>query len=85
VFLGLAGQAVKICGDTAVQRQIHDDHRGRVFALYDVLVNVGLVLGVTVVAFTAPESGRSVPDLIFVAVILLAAAVWYLPRKAART
>ena len=44
---GLAGQAVKICADTAVQHRIHDDHRGRVFSLYDVVINIGLVVGVT--------------------------------------
>ena len=78
VALGLAGQAVKICADTAVQTKIHDDHRGRVFSLYDVVVNIGLVAGVCFVAFTAPASGQSPFDLIVIAMLLLATAAVYL-------
>lgn len=80
VAVGLAGQSVKICGDTAVQQQIADDHRGRVFALYDVVLNVGLVAGVAAVAYTSPESGRSVADLIGIAAILIGTALWHLIR-----
>ncbi len=76
--LGLAGQAVKICADTAVQHRIHDDHRGRVFSLYDVVINIGLVLGVTLAAFTSPASGQSPVDLVFVAILLIATALVYL-------
>ncbi len=75
--LGLSGQAVKICADTIVQELIHDDHRGRVFALYDVVINVGLVLGVAFVAFTSPASGQSPFDIVVIAIMLLAAAFWY--------
>ena len=78
VALGLAGQAVKICADTAVQHRIHDDHRGRVFSLYDVVINIGLVTGVTLAAFTSPASGQSPFDLLFIAVLLIATALWYL-------
>ena len=38
--IGFAGQAVKVTSDTVVQRAVSDDHRGRVFSLYDVAVNV---------------------------------------------
>lgn len=76
--LGLAGQAVKICADTAVQHRIHDDHRGRVFSLYDVVINIGLVAGVTLAAFTSPASGQSPFDLVFVAILLIATALIYL-------
>lgn len=78
IALGLAGQAVKICADTAVQTKIHDDHRGRVFSLYDVVVNIGLVAGVCFVAFTAPASGQSTFDLVAIALLLLATAAGYL-------
>jgi len=57
--LGFTGQAVKVCSDTLVQREVPDEYLGRVFALFDVAVNASLVLGVTVVAFTSPESGVS--------------------------
>jgi MFS family permease len=75
--LGVSGQAVKICADTIVQELIHDDHRGRVFALYDVAINIGLVIGVAFVAATSPPSGQSIIDLIVIAVMLLLAALWY--------
>ncbi len=74
--LGFAGQAVKVCGDTLVQQRIHDDHRGRVFALYDVMVNLGLVVGISAVAFTYPASGQSTVDLVVMAVLLLGASAW---------
>ncbi|NQU36295.1 MAG: MFS transporter, partial [Actinobacteria bacterium] len=75
--LGVSGQAVKICADTVVQELIHDDHRGRVFTLYDVVINIGLVVGVAFVALTSPASGQSILDLIVIAVMLLLAALWY--------
>ena len=46
LFLGFAGQAVKVCSDTIVQEDVDDTHRGRVFSWYDVAVNVGIVTGV---------------------------------------
>ncbi len=78
VALGLAGQSTKICADTAVQTHIHDDHRGRVFSLYDVLVNIGLVLGVVFAALTSPASGKSPLDLVVVAGLLIGTALVYL-------
>lgn len=79
--LGLAGQSVKICADTAVQQYVTDDNRGRVFSLYDVLINVGLVVGVTAVAFTSPESGESTLDLVAITILLFVSAAWYLIRS----
>ncbi len=74
--LGFAGQCAKVCADTRVQQLIADDHRGRVFALYDVFVNVGLVAGVAAAAFATPLSGRAPLVLVGVAVLLLATAGW---------
>lgn len=76
VFLGFAGQVLKVCADTKVQRLIVDNHRGRVFALYDMAVNVGLVVGVTAAAFAVPLSGRSPLALATAGVVLLATAWW---------
>ena len=64
--------------DTIVQKAVSDDHRGRVFALYDVSVNIGLVIGVVWIAFTSPVSGLSVILDILIAAVLALAAVWYL-------
>jgi MFS family permease len=58
-FLGLVGQAIKLCSDAAVQREVDDAHRGRVFALADTLFNVTYVLAVAAAAGFAPPDGRS--------------------------
>lgn len=55
-FIGFAGQAAKVCGDTLVQEWIDEGNRGRVFALYDVAVNVALVAGVAFVALLDPRA-----------------------------
>jgi hypothetical protein len=76
--IGFAGQSVKVCGDTVVQRAVSDDHRGRVFSIYDVSVNVGLVAGICLVAFTAPPSGLAPWLDLAVGVLLVVCAGWYL-------
>ena len=78
VAIGLTGQAVKICADTEVQRELSDDHRGRAFSLYDISVNIGLVIGVALAAFSSPTSGQSVLENVLLAVILLGTAALYL-------
>ena len=85
--IGFAGQSVKVCGDTVVQRAVSDDHRGRVFAIYDVAVNVGLVSGIVWVAFAAPTSGVAPWLDLAVGLLLVATAVWYLAvtRRSAST
>lgn len=75
--IGFAGQSVKVTCDTIVQKAVSDDHRGRVFSLYDVSVNIGLVIGVVWIAFTAPSSGVSVIIDVLIAVVLIADAAWY--------
>ena len=57
--IGFAGQAVKVCSDTLVQRYIPDDHLGRVFSLFDMIVNVCLVAGITLMALVSPTSGQT--------------------------
>lgn len=75
--LGFTGQAVKVCSDTLVQREVPDEYLGRVFALFDVAVNASLVLGVTIVAFTSPESGVSPIIYVLFGFLLIATAGAY--------
>jgi MFS family permease len=84
--IGLAGTSVKITADTLVQRHIPDDHLGRVFALFDMAVNVSLVTGVTLMAFTAPTSGKAYLAYTLLAIWLLGMAIWSLwaNRRAAK-
>jgi MFS family permease len=54
-----AGQVIKLCADAAVQSEVDDDRRGRVFALYDAVFNIGYVVAVAAGALLAPPDGRS--------------------------
>lgn len=80
--MGFSGQAVKIAGDTTLQQAVRDDFRGRVFAVYDVALNVALVSGIAVTAFTVPSSGISVPLWVAASGLLLATAAWGLRHSA---
>jgi MFS family permease len=75
--LGFVGQGVKICVDTTLQETIDDDHRGRVFSVYDTLFNVSFVLALLLAAFLLPPSGVSYPMLLAVAAGYLLTAALY--------
>jgi hypothetical protein len=64
--LGFVGQGVKICVDTTLQEAVDDDFRGRVFSVYDTLVNVAYVVALLAAAFLLPASGVSVPVVLLV-------------------
>jgi hypothetical protein len=57
---------VKICVDSTLQETVEDDYRGRVFSVYDTLVNVTFVVALVVAAFVLPSSGISYPVLVAV-------------------
>lgn len=76
-FIGLTGQSVKVCADTVLQREIPDDRLGRVFALFDMIVNVSLVAGITLTAFASPASGQFTAGFLAAGVLLIAVATWY--------
>ena len=84
--IGFAGQSVKVCSDTLVQRFIPDDHLGRVFALYDMIVNVCLVAGIAWMALASPSNGQAAVVYFLVGVLLLVTSAWYWrtgPRRVA--
>lgn len=56
-LLGFAAQGTKICVDTVLQRTVEDEYRGRVFSLYDTLLNVVTVVSAIAVAATLPADG----------------------------
>jgi MFS family permease len=76
-FAGMAGQGVKVTNDALVQSKIVDEFRGRVFAVYDVMVNAGIVSGAIIAAFVLPADGVSsvLPALIALAYVLVAFVV----------
>jgi MFS family permease len=74
---------VKLCTDSAVQSEIPDDRRGRVFALYDAVFNVTFVVAVTLAALFSPPDGRSTMLLILAGaayLVGLLAHEWQLRR-----
>jgi hypothetical protein len=79
--IGFAGQCVKVCADTIVQEDVEDDHRGRVFALYDVGVNVAIVLGLTAAAFVAPASGQSLMVCAWIVALAVIGSWWALTAE----
>ena len=68
------GQNIKVTNDALVQSKIDDYHRGRVFAVYDVVVNGAIVSGGLIAALLLPPSGlsRIVPLAVSVAYLLIA-------------
>ncbi|HWE90793.1 MAG TPA: MFS transporter, partial [Pseudonocardiaceae bacterium] len=68
-LLTAVGQVVKLCVDSAVQQDIPDDTRGRVFALYDTLFNITQVVAVALTAMVVPADGRA-PGLVLAATVL---------------
>ena len=73
-FVALCGQNVKVTNDALVQSKIDDYYRGRVFAVYDVLVNTAIVSGGLIAALMLPTSGVTpwVPALVSASYLLVA-------------
>ncbi len=62
-LLGVAGQVVKLCADTAMQIDVVDALRGHVFTVQDALFWMSFVLALAPAAAVIPVDGRS-PGLI---------------------
>ena len=75
VLLGLSVQGAKIAVDTIVQRDTHDDYRGRAFALYDVLYNAAFVGAAGLAAVALPDTGWSRLTFAALAVVYVLAAL----------
>jgi hypothetical protein len=62
-ILGVAGQVLKLCADTAIQIDVDDALRGHVFAVQDSLFWLAFIGAITAAATVIPPDGRS-PALI---------------------
>ena len=58
-LVSLFGQNLKVTSDALTQSRIDDYYRGRVFAVYDVVVNTAIVSGGLIAAILLPTSGIS--------------------------
>lgn len=73
------GQSLKVTNDALVQAKIDDIYRGRVFAIYDVLVNGAIVSGAVLAALALPTSGKAPIVPMLISLVYLAAFVFLLP------
>lgn len=78
---GACGQGVKVTNDALVQSQIVDQYRGRVFAVYDVMVNSAIVSGALVAALLLPKNGAGGLLPLVVSISYLVVAVVLLRPK----
>ncbi|TDW24229.1 MFS transporter [Kribbella kalugense] len=74
---GFCAQGIKISVDTLVQTGVDDVYRGRVFALYDMIFNVGQVSAAALGAAILPDSGKSYPVLAVIVVGFAVTALVY--------
>ncbi|MCX6425491.1 MAG: MFS transporter, partial [Actinobacteria bacterium] len=72
---GFGGQGVKVTNDALVQEKISDDYRGRVFAVYDVVVNAAIVSGSLIAATVMPKTGLGITLPLIITTLYLGAAL----------
>lgn len=73
-LLGVAGQVVKLCADTAMQIDVDDALRGHVFAVQDSLFWASFILAVAGAAAVVPPDGQA-PVLIVAGTLLYLAGL----------
>lgn len=74
---GLGAQGIKICVDTAVQRQVAEHYLGRAFAIYDMAFNLAFVSAAASAVVVVPNSGESALATGLAALGLATTALWY--------
>jgi hypothetical protein len=68
-LLGIAGQVVKLCADSAMQLDVDDALRGHVFTVQDSLFWVSFIAAIAAAAAVIPADGRA-PGLALVGVAI---------------
>ncbi|HWX99567.1 MAG TPA: MFS transporter [Mycobacterium sp.] len=64
-FLGVTGQMIKLCADSAMQIDVDDALRGHVFAVQDALFWVAFIVSITVAATVIPDDGHAPGFVLF--------------------
>lgn len=75
IITALFGQSLKVTNDALVQSKIDDIYRGRVFSVYDVVVNGAIVSGAVIAALLLPNTGDSYVVPLVVALVYLTAGL----------
>jgi hypothetical protein len=70
-FLGITGQMIKLCADSAMQMDVDDALRGHVFAVQDALFWVSFIVSIAVAAALIPADGHAPMFVVFGSVIYL--------------
>jgi hypothetical protein len=81
--IAFTGQFLKINADTTIQATIDDAQRGRVFSIFDMLLNGALVMGITAFALIPALQKHSVLSSLTIACTFIGCA--YLIREIAPT
>ena len=81
IITALFGQSLKVTNDALVQSKIDDIYRGRVFSVYDVVVNGAIVSGAVFAALLLPNTGDSFLVPLVIAVIYLTAGLHLLRSR----
>jgi len=76
-IVSTVAQSTKIVTDTALQSEIEDDYRGRVFSVNDTGFNLAYVLGLLVGAMALPDNGYSPLVVISLGVGYAALSAWF--------
>jgi hypothetical protein len=74
-FLGVTGQMIKLCADSAMQMDVDDALRGHVFAVQDALFWVSFIVSITVAAMLIPADGQAPAFVMFGSALYLAGLV----------
>ena len=70
-FLGVTGQVIKLCADSAMQIDVDDARRGHVFAVQDALFWVAFIASIAVAALVIPADGHAPGFVVFGSVLYL--------------
>ena len=71
--LGMAASFLWIAGEAWVNHSAHESHRGRIIAIFGIVVSAGFALGPTILSMTGTDGWT--PFLVTIALLLAAAAV----------
>jgi MFS family permease len=74
-LLGVTGQMVKLCADSAMQMDVDDALRGHVFAVQDALFWVSFIVSITVAAVLIPPDGYAPTFVVFGTAVYLVGLV----------
>jgi MFS family permease len=83
--LALAGQILKITADTSIQQNIVDAYRGRSFSLFDMLINISLVCGISLFALNDAMRNPSTAAGVFIVALLTAVGLVVTQKTTAQT